>query len=51
VVSYGGKALLSLQEQQRIRDEVIREKPSRFTIPVQLMKSDGTITTELEVSW
>jgi len=24
---------------------------ARFTIPVQLTKSDGTVTTELEVSW
>jgi acyl-coenzyme A thioesterase PaaI-like protein len=46
-----GTAFLSLQEQQRIRDEVVREKRSRFTLPVQLMKSDGSITTELEVSW
>ena len=46
-----GKAFLSQQEQQRIRDEVTREKRSRFTLPVQLMKSDGTLTTELDVSW
>ena len=46
-----GRAFLSQQEQQRIRDEVIQEKRSRFTVPVQLMKSDGTLTTELEVSW
>ncbi len=46
-----GKAFLLQQEQQRIRDEVVREKRSRFTLPVQLMKRDGTLTTELDVSW
>lgn len=46
-----GSAFLSQQEQQRIRDEVVQEKRSRFTVPVQLLKSDGTLTTELEVSW
>jgi uncharacterized protein DUF4442 len=46
-----GRAILSLEEQQRIRDEVMQEEKVRFTIPVQLMKSDGTITTELEISW
>ncbi len=46
-----GRAILSLEEQQRIRDEVMQEKKARFVIPVQLMKSDGAIITDLEISW
>jgi len=46
-----GKATLSQQEQSRVRDEIAQGQRARFTIPVQLTKSDGTVTTELEVSW
>lgn len=46
-----GQARFSIAEQQRIRDEVIQEKRTRFSIPVQLMDNDGIITTELEISW
>jgi acyl-coenzyme A thioesterase PaaI-like protein len=46
-----GKATLSQQEQERIRDEVAQGRRARFTVPVQIAKSDGTVATELEVSW
>lgn len=46
-----GVATLPIDGQERIRQEVRETGRARFTVPVQLFDTSGTITTELEVSW
>lgn len=44
-------AQLPAAEQQRMRDEVALTGRARFSVPVEVMSADGTVTTELEVEW
>jgi uncharacterized protein (TIGR00369 family) len=46
-----GRAVLSSDDQARIREEVERTGRSRVTIPVVLTDSGGTPTTEFEIGW
>ena len=44
-------ATLPAGEQEHIRAELHQTARARFTLPVQLMNSEGAVTTELEVTW
>lgn len=44
-------ATLPAEKQERIRAELHQTARARFTLPVQLVNSEGAITTELEVTW
>ena len=46
-----GVATLAREGQQRIRKELREAGRARFSVPVQLSDAEGTVTTELEVSW
>lgn len=44
-------ATLTREEQERIRRDVHESGRARFTIPVRLLDSAGTVTTEMDVGW
>ncbi|WIG57284.1 MAG: hypothetical protein OJF49_000028 [Ktedonobacterales bacterium] len=44
-------ARLPAEEQDHIRIELHQTARARFTLPVQLVNSEGAVTTELEVTW
>jgi len=44
-------ATLAREEQERIRREVREAGKARFVVPVRLLDSAGTVTTEMEVEW
>lgn len=44
-------ATLAREEQERIRRDVREAGKARFTVPVQLLDSTGTVTTEMNVEW
>lgn len=44
-------AELPLAEQERIRHQMEIDGKARFTIPVRIVDRQGTVVTELEVSW
>jgi acyl-coenzyme A thioesterase PaaI-like protein len=46
-----GVASLTTAEQARVRADVETNGKTRFTVPVQLLNTQGVVTTEITVEW